>query len=297
MKKLRTRPEFELSYRPPLDWPGLVGFIGPRAIPGIEDAGDGFYRRTVQFDRAHGVIQVTPHPTAPLLLLTVPEPLEPHAPEILLRVRSIFDLDIDPSDISASLGRDPRLQPLVKRRPGLRVPGCWDRFELMVRAVLGQQVTVRGATTLATRLVQRYGRCLKKITADGHGLWLFPTARKLARTDLSGLGMPGSRGRTIQGLAEAVDNGRLDLESPGNLDDLTRDLCALPGIGPWTAHYVAMRAFREPDAFPASDLAVLKALAVGGKNPTPRQAAVQAEAWRPWRAYATMHLWMQETTL
>jgi 3-methyladenine DNA glycosylase/8-oxoguanine DNA glycosylase len=285
----------ELAYRPPLDWLGLVGFLGPRAIPGIEHAQPGFYQRTVVFGRRPEVIQVTSPPESASLQLSLPSSLANHLEAITRRVRNIFDLDADPGQISSSLSRDPRLKPLVKRRPGLRVPGCWDRFELMVRAILGQQVTVRGATTLATRLVQRHGRLLTHDTLD-HELWLFPTPAKLASTDLSGLGMPGSRGRTIQGLAQAVNSGELDLEKICSLDELTHSLCTLPGIGPWTAHYVAMRAFNEPDAFPASDLAVLKALAVAGKNPTPRQATAEAEAWRPWRAYATMHLWMQESS-
>ena len=294
LEPLGKQLQVELPYRPPLDWAGLVGFLGPRAIPGIEEADPGSYRRTVEFADTSGVIAVAPRSDAPCLLLSVPAGLEPHMPGIIRRVRDIFDLDTDPLEVAASLRRDPRLRPMVNHRPGLRVPGCWNRFELIVRAILGQQVTVRGATTLATRLVQRHGRCLRQ-RADGPGQWLFPTPRDLARTDLAGLGMPNSRGRTIQGLARAVHSGELDLDRPCELDDLTSRLCTLPGIGPWTAHYVAMRAFRETDAFPASDLAVLKALAQGGKNPTPRQATIQAEGWRPWRAYATMHLWMQES--
>ncbi|MGH7789571.1 MAG: DNA-3-methyladenine glycosylase family protein, partial [Candidatus Binatia bacterium] len=186
------------------------------------------------------------------------------------------------------LRRSPALRPLVDAAPGLRVPGAWDPFELAVRAILGQQVTVKGATTLAGRLAAAFGRPVD----CGDGLThVFPTAAVLAEADVAALGMPRARAETVRALARAVANGSLVLDAPLGLDDALTRLCAVPGIGPWTAQYVAMRAFGEPDAFPAGDLGLRSALGNGG-GPLAEAAVVRAaEAWRPWRAYAALHLW------
>jgi len=279
-----------LAFRPPFDWQALISFLAHRAIPGLEEVGPDCYRRTLAYPGAEGSIEVRPVPGAQHLSLTVPSQLTPHIGSLVQRVRNMFDLDADPLRISDVLNRDKLLRPLVKKRPGLRIPGCWDPFELTVRAILGQQITVRGATTLATRMVNRFGRKVTGGKGDT-GSWLFPTAAKLARADLTVIGLPRVRAATISGLAQAVSRKSLDLSISPGLDETVTRLCALPGVGEWTAHYVAMRAFGEPDAFPATDLGVRKSLAVDGTLPRPRDVIAMAEAWRPWRAYATMHFW------
>ena len=281
-----------LAFRPPFHWQALVSFLAQRAIPGLEEIGADFYRRTVAYPGATGTIEVRPVPGAQHLRLTIPGQLAPHIGAVVQRVRNMFDLDADPLRIADVLNRDKRLKPLVRQRPGLRIPGCWNPFELVVRAILGQQITVRGATTLATRLVHRFGRKLTGEQDDAHR-WLFPTAAKLARADLTVIGLPRARAATISGLSQAVSRKSLNLDVSGGLDETVARLCALPGLGAWTAHYVAMRAFGEPDAFPASDLGLRKALAVDQNPLRPRDVITMAESWRPWRAYATMHLWSQ----
>src|SRR5437867_3353932 len=210
-------------------------------------------------------------------------------PEVVERARRLFDLDADPVRIADHLARSPELAPLVARRPGLRVPGAWDAFELAVRAVLGQQVTVRGATTLAGRLVRAFGRPLDR--AEDGLTHLFPRPEALADTDLASIGLPRSRAATIRGLARAVARGELVLDASRGLEDAVARRAAVPGIGAWTAHYIAMRALGEPDAFPAADLGLRRALGNGAGPLAPARVAERAEAWRPWRAYAAMHLW------
>jgi len=279
-----------LAFRPPLHWPALMSFLAARAIPGLEEIGPDVYRRTVAYPAGAGIIEVRPVPGARHLLLTLPEQLAPHIGAVVRRVRNMFDLDADPGRIAKVLLRDPRLEPLVTGRPGLRIPGCWHPFEMAVRAVLGQQVTVRGATTLATRLVHAFGRPLPD-RDDDMPRWIFPTPAALARADLAAVGLTRARAATLRGLAEAVSRKTLNLDLSAGLDETVAKLTALPGFGAWTAHYVAMRGFGEPDALPASDLGLRRALAEGGVLPRPRDVMAMAESWRPWRAYATMHLW------
>ncbi|TDI45698.1 MAG: DNA-3-methyladenine glycosylase 2 family protein [Acidobacteria bacterium] len=281
-----------LAFRPPFHWQALVSFLAQRAIPGLEEIGPDFYRRRVAYPGAAGTVEVRPVPGARHLHLTIPDQLAPHIGAVVQRVRNMFDLDADPLRIADVLNRDKRLRPLVRKRPGLRIPGCWDPFELAVRAILGQQITVRGATTLATRLVDQFGRQPAGGPSETPGR-LFPTAAKLARADLTAIGLPRVRAATISGLAQAVSRKSLDLNVSEGLDETVARLCALPGFGEWTAHYIAMRAFCEPDAFPATDLGLRKALADGKELPRPRHVIAMAESWRPWRAYATMHLWSQ----
>jgi 3-methyladenine DNA glycosylase/8-oxoguanine DNA glycosylase len=207
------------------------------------------------------------------------------------RVRALFDLGDDPDAIARHLGRDVRLRRSVGSRPGLRVPGAWDPFELAVRAILGQQVSVAGATTLAGKLARAHGESLvTRGYADPHGrlTHLFPTPGALAQAKLAGL--PRARVQALGTLAREVHSGTLQLDSGRDLDASVARLTALPGIGPWTAHYVAMRALREPDAFPSGDLVLRRALRPGACATT-RELEARAEAWRPFRAYAAMHLW------
>jgi len=275
-----------LAFRPPLDWSGLLGFLAPRATPGVEAVAGGVYRRTIGLGDAAGTIEVRAAAGEPHLVMRV---RRRRLPEVVERARRLFDLDADPVRIADHLARSPELAPLVARRPGLRVPGAWDAFELAVRAVLGQQVTVRGATTLAGRLVRAFGRPLDR--AEDGLTHLFPRPEALADTDLASIGLPRARAATIRGLARAVARGELVLDASRGLEDAVARLAAVPGIGAWTAHYIAMRALGEPDAFPAADLGLRRALGNGAGPLAPARVAERAEAWRPWRAYAAMHLW------
>lgn len=224
---------------------------------------------------------VTPAPESAALSLRVGAPPGPGLDRIVRRVRRLFDLDADPIRIGRDLARDPLLAQAVREHPGLRVPGAWDGFETAVRAVLAQQVSVRGATTMAGRLVAALG---EPIPSGEEGLThLFPEPADLARADLSRLGLPGARARCLLALGRAVASESLNLDGAASLDDAILQLEAIPGVGPWTAHYVAMRALGEPDAFPAGDLAL--------KRETGLSEARLLVRAKPWRAYATMYLW------
>lgn len=276
-----------LPYRAPFDWRSLLDFFALRATPGVEHVADGRYRRTVAIAGARGSVCVEPLPGEDCLLATLQ--LDAPAPliQVAERLRRIFDLGADPGEILEHLRRDPDLAARADVSPGVRVPGAWDGFELAVRAILGQQVSVRGATTLAGRLAERYG---EKLDAGAELSRLFPEPRVLASARLASLGLPAARARAISGLARAVASGELRIDASLGLEETVRALRALPGVGEWTAQYVAMRALREPDAFPAGDLGLRKAF--GNGKPIPeRQLEQRAQAWRPWRAYAAMLLW------
>ncbi len=277
-----------LGYRPPFDWRQVIGFLALRAIPGVEVAGVEGYSRSVAIGDYRGVIRVVPG-TGDYLLLETEAAAAPELPRIVARVRSLFDLGADPDVIDAQLAGDRQLRPLVRRRPGIRVPGAWDGFELAVRAVLGQQVTVRGASTLAGRIAAAHGEALPIASAGIDRL--FP--RPAALQSFDGRGMPSRRAATIRALASAVLNRPALLTPDRHRDAFFADIEEIPGFGPWTAHYVAMRALGEPDAFPASDLGLRRAFAAIDANGTPsaRSLEQRAEAWRPWRSYAAMHLW------
>ena len=278
-----------LAFRPPLDWSGLLGFLAPRATPGVEAVADGVYRRTIAIGDGAGTIEVRAAAGEPHLLMRVRLARPERLLQVVERALRLFDLDADPVPIADHLAGSPELAPLVARRPGLRVPGAWDAFELAVRAVLGQQVTVRGATTLAGRLVRAAGTPLDR--AEDGLTHLFPRPEALAHADLASVGVPRARAATIRALAGAVASGEVVLDASRGLEDAVARLAAVPGIGAWTAHYVAMRALGEPDAFPAADLGLRRALGNGAGRLAPARVAERAEAWRPWRAYAVMHLW------
>jgi AraC family transcriptional regulator of adaptative response / DNA-3-methyladenine glycosylase II len=278
-----------LAYRPPLDWRSLLDFFRRRAIPGVESVEGGTYRRTIECDGEAAVIEIVPIAGQPRLELRVDRGVVGSLFAIVERVRRMFDLNADPLQIAATFSRDPLLGERMSRRPGLRVPGAWNGFELAVRAILGQQVTVRAATTLAGRLVQRFG---VPIESPEHGLThVFPRPEVLARADLGGIGLTTARAATIRGLARAVASGGLRLEAPLGLDEAVVRLAALPGIGEWTAQYIALRAFGEPDAFPAADLGLRRSLANGKGVPSAKSVVELSQAWRPWRSYAAIHLW------
>ena len=282
-----------LPYRPPFDWEGLLAFLGARALPGVEEVRDGVYRRAVRSGGQGGILSVFPVPGAAVLEVSLPPGSVPDLLPMAGRLERLFDLDADPAAIGADLSRDPLLAPLVARRPGLRIPGAWDPFETAVRAVLGQQVSVRAATTLAGRIVARFGGELPGLPAGGPSR-SFPGAAVLARADIGSVGLPASRAEAIRSLARCVAEGRVDLEGARGAAEMERELTALPGIGPWTAQYLAMRVLGEPDAFPDGDLGLVRALERLGAGPARAGLVRRAEAWRPWRAYATLHLWTSE---
>ncbi|MGH8402211.1 MAG: AlkA N-terminal domain-containing protein, partial [Gammaproteobacteria bacterium] len=289
----RNEYVFRLAYRPPYDWDALLAFLAARATPGVEEVAQGRYRRSIVLKAQHGVLEVrlVKHTHALEARIRFPEPA--CLLQIVTRVRAMFDLAADPAVIAQHFKHDALLGSLVKRHPGLRVPGAWEGFELAVRAVLGQQVTVRGATTLAGRLAQAYGEPLA-FTDSGSLCRTFPTAEILANAKLKG--MPVSRVRSIRTLAQAVVAGDLDFDTSVPDDSFRDQFTHISGIGDWTAQYVAMRAFNEPDAFPASDLVLLRT-AGGGKALTLAALLKRAEAWRPWRAYAAMYLWRSAADL
>lgn len=278
-----------LAYRAPYRWDQAVRFLATRAIPGVEEIRENVYRRVVTVGGNVGIITVRPDPQKDALLLHVPSLLAGELAGLVERARRLFDLRADPAEIEASLRHDPLLAAALDRfGPGLRVPGAWDRFETGVRAILGQQVSVISATTTAGKLVRLFGEPLP-VPDDELLRWRFPSPERLASVDLAGAGlMPGQRAAAVQAFARAVADGSLRLETWPSLDELTDCLLALPGIGPWTAQYIALRAFGEPDAFPAGDLGLRQAL--GGMPDAEIKA--RAELWRPWRAYATLLLWM-----
>jgi AraC family transcriptional regulator of adaptative response / DNA-3-methyladenine glycosylase II len=298
--EVRRRPEktrdawvtSALSYRPPLDWPRMIEFLQARATPGVEIVGHDRYRRTIEVGGEVGEIELAVVPNKPRLTLRISAQSAAH-PGLLRRVtcraRRIFDLDADPVRICADLQGSPILAPLVRARPGLRVPGAWDPFELAVRAVLGQQISVRAATTLSGRLAAAYGQPFE---ADNGGLThLFPKPEALATADLRAIGATSAQERAIRAISTAVAKEELVLDASRGLDDFAERFRELPGIGPWTAQYVAMRALGEPDAFPASDLGLRRALGEAVRPISATKLEKISEDWRPWRAYAALYLW------
>ncbi len=273
----------QLRFRPPYDYEALLGFLAKRAIAGVEYTQGDVYRRTFVLDGQPGWLEVQPH-VSHALTLRVDFVGPARLLHIVSRVRRMFDLDADPLAIDGSLRRDPLLARFIKARPGLRVAGAWDGFELGVRAILGQQVSVAGASTLTARLAARFGHSVP-FQIDGLAS-TFPTADEVADADLA-IGIPASRAEAIREFARAVASGSLELDGGADAATCAGRLCAIRGLGPWTAQYIAMRALSDPDAFPAGDLALLRA--VGMKST--RELERHAERWRPWRAYAAMHIW------
>jgi AraC family transcriptional regulator of adaptative response / DNA-3-methyladenine glycosylase II len=279
-----------LQYRPPYDWPAMVSYLARRAIPGVELVQGGVYLRTVAVGAHRGWLAVAADPGRPALKVTLASSLAGGLMTVVARLRRLFDLDAQPAAIAAHLGRDPRLARHVRARPGLRVAGAFDPFEAAARAVLGQQISVAAARTIAGRLAARFGEAIA--TPHPELTRLFPQAGALAARaarDLAGLGVPARRAATLHALARAVASGQLALDGAREPARMVEEITALPGVGRWTAHYLAMRALGWPDAFPEDDLGLRKAL--GGISG--RQARAVAETWRPWRAYGATHLWTE----
>jgi AraC family transcriptional regulator of adaptative response / DNA-3-methyladenine glycosylase II len=271
-----------LQHRSPYAAEPLLSWLAGRAIAGVEEIEPGAYRRVI----GAGVVELRPAPEAGHVVARIDVDDLTSVAGLVARCRRIFDLDADPVAVDETLAADPLLKASVRRHPGMRVPGAVDGFELAVRAVLGQQVSVQAARTFAARLVERCGKPLD--AARGSLTHAFPTADAVAGVDLDGLGLTGGRVRTLRALAIEVASGGLSLEPLADRDETRARLTALPGIGPWTVEYIAMRALGDPDAFPATDLVLKRALDGAESGRT--------EGWRPWRAYAAMHLWHSTTT-
>lgn len=272
----------EIGYQEPFAWGELLEFLGRRAILGVEEVTDDTYRRTIRVKDRRGVVSVACVPERRALRVEMSVDLASVLPQVVGRMKRLFDTATDPAPILDRLGD------LARDNPGLRVPGAVDGFEIAVRAIVGQQVSVSGARTIAGRLAARFGETLPE--TSGSLTHTFPTAHVIAVTapeDVSILGMPRKRGETIVALARAVTSGALVLRPGRPVESVLELLKEIPGIGDWTAQYIAMRALSWPDAFPHADLGIRKALSL--KND--REVLALAEAWRPWRAYAALHLW------
>jgi AraC family transcriptional regulator, regulatory protein of adaptative response / DNA-3-methyladenine glycosylase II len=277
---------FRLSYRPPLDWKRLLGFLSQRTIPQVEDVRDGAYFRTVQVTRQDrefvGHLEVRHEADEPMLSVRLSDALLPVCAIVLEQMKRLFDLHADPTAINTVLGS------LATKRPGLRVPGSFDGFEMSVRAILGQQISVAAARTLAGRLALRFGTPLRVPVLSLSRL--FPSPQRMARAtvdEIGRLGITGRRAETLIALAQEISSGRLLLEPGHRVEGTLAQLRKIPGIGEWTAQYIAMRALSWPDAFPHTDLGIRKAL----EENNPKKIQQMTEKWRPWRAYATLHLW------
>ncbi len=286
--------ELRLGYRPPFDWASLLEFFRSDAVPGVETVDSQCYRRSIALDGQAGLLEVQPVPGEHQLCMRVSSNLTGSLAPIVARVRRMFDLGADPEIISEQLGQDPALRPFLAAYPGLRVPGAWDGFEMAVRAILGQQVSITAAATLAGRLAQVYGEPFgdpsNEINPVGINR-LFPWPEALAYANLEAPGMPAKRWEAIRGLAAAAADRQVDFSAARGLDDLVGNLVRHPGIGPWTAHYLALR-LGEPDAFPGGDLALRRAASdLDGAAYSEKTLTARSAMWRPWRSYAAMYLW------
>jgi AraC family transcriptional regulator of adaptative response / DNA-3-methyladenine glycosylase II len=278
-----------LPFRAPYDFDGLLAFFAHRAVPGVEDVDATTYTRRFAFDGIAGSLRVRRMPGEDALALDVSHPHAARLQEISARVRRMFDVDADIGAINAHLRCDAHLRACIRRHAGQRLPGGWEGFEIAVRAVLGQQISVAAARTFAQRLVQHFGP--QAALDSAATVRLFPAAETLADADLGAIGLTRQRAATLRAIARAVCDGRASFRPEQTLEQFVASWTELPGIGAWTAHYIAMRALSDPDAFPAADLGLRKALAGTGPALSTRALEAMSEAWRPWRAYAVMHLW------
>lgn len=281
-----------LAYDGSYDWGFVAGWLAARTIAGVDTVtADGAYVRAINFDGEPATLEVRASDRSELLA-TIRSAGAPAPPLVVDRVRRMFDLDADLAVINAHLATDPLLAPLIARRPGLRVPGAWDGYELAVRAVLGQQISVGAASKLAGRLVERFGAPLPLGVSEEPAVHrAFPLPHVLAEADVASLGMPRARAASVHAVARAAANDPSFFEPTHDLERAIERLRSLPGIGEWTANYIAMRALREPDAFPAADVGLMRALARDGVRPSWREVLARSQRWRPFRAYAALHLW------
>jgi AraC family transcriptional regulator of adaptative response / DNA-3-methyladenine glycosylase II len=289
-----------LAYRPPYDWSAMSSFLAARAIAGVEEVTADTYRRTIQWEGQSGFIEIAPLQKQNCLAATISFPEVRSLPSIVARIRRLFDVDADIQTINQHLSLDPLLSALVARRRGLRVPGGWDGFEVAVRAILGQQVTVTAARALAGRLTAAFGdRVAMEGGAKSALTHVFPTPPQVANADLEGIGLtPGARVRALRALAQRAAEDPTLFGRAASLDAAVARFRAIPGIGDWTAHYIALRALREPDAFPVTDVGILRGATLdNAERVAPDALRERAERWRPWRAYAAQHLWARDGDL
>jgi AraC family transcriptional regulator of adaptative response / DNA-3-methyladenine glycosylase II len=289
--------KLRLRYRPPYDWQSMLAFLQTRAIAGMEIVDNGTYARTVEIDGRTGSVEVSHLPRHQSVSVIIRFPEVKALPAIVSRIRRVFDLGADIGTIDEHLSRDPQLAPLIAARPGLRAPGGWDGFELAIRAILGQQITVIAARRLAEQLVARHGKRVPAARAAHPSLThVFPTAAVLARAESIEVGMPAARVRSLKALAEAVSADPSIFSAHSTIDSAITRLRAICGVGEWTAQYIALRALRETDAFPSTDIGLLRGIArIDPKCSTSSCLEKHAERWRPWRAYAAQHLWTSDT--
>jgi AraC family transcriptional regulator, regulatory protein of adaptative response / DNA-3-methyladenine glycosylase II len=279
--------KLRLPYKAPYDWAHLHAFLARRAIPGIEAVIAETYARTVRTRGGYALVKFQPAAHANAIELRVRGAKSADIPSLCVVARRMFDLDAEPAKVVASLKRDPQLHALGRRRPGMRIPGTWEPFESGVRAILGQQVTVAAGRTLLTRLAARLG---EPVRDEGLGLSrLFPTPESIAQCNLDDLGVPRARAAALKGFARAVRDGAVDFNDPS--EGVMRALVDLPGVGPWTAGYVALRGLSDADGFPAGDLILRQQASSSAGALTARELNTRAELWRPFRGYAVMHLW------
>jgi AraC family transcriptional regulator of adaptative response / DNA-3-methyladenine glycosylase II len=292
VKDLSTDLSIHLPYRPPFAAEALLSFLSARAVPGVEAVRDGTYRRGVRAAGESAVISMTPDLSNDLVTLEISVDRGLDRAALVDVARRAFDLDADSDAIDAVLAQDATLAPIVHRTPGMRVPGTFDAFELVVRAIFGQQVSVAGARTSLGRFAARFGTPLDPPHGDVH--YLFPGPERVAEISPEELEMPRGRAEAIRRAGELMVSGELDLSGGSRLEETLHTLGEVGGIGPWTLAYVAMRALRDPDAFMATDLGVRRGAETLGLPSTSRELLERAEWWRPWRAYAVMHLWYQQ---
>jgi AraC family transcriptional regulator of adaptative response / DNA-3-methyladenine glycosylase II len=273
----------------------MLRFLRARAIDGLEVVTDDTYSRVIEIGKATGSVTVSHEPQRTALRVIVGFPELKSLPVIIARLRRMFDLSAEPRAIVAALSADPKLAPLVAARPGLRLPGGWDGFEIAVRAILGQQITVKAATHLATRIVAMLGDPVEQKSSTLGLTHAFPRPERFLEPQLARVGMPRFRASALANVAKAIAADPRLFDPRGDLDQSIAALRALPGVGEWTAHYIAMRALGESDAFMPTDIGVQRMLARNGRRPSALKALTRAQRWRPWRAYAVLHLWMAES--
>jgi len=288
-----------LSYRPPFDWPLMLAFFQHRQIKGMEQVTDDYYQRSITLDNCSGWLKVEHHKNKSALVMTVCLSDYSYLNKVIIRVRRMFDLDADMKLIHQQLtqqtsaaNKKPHqivLANSIEKYSGLRLPGCWDIFEFSIRAILGQQISVKAATTLAQRISTKYG-------SSPHDLpemltMNFPHVEQLLDADFQELGITQTRIATLKRWVEYFHSHSELFSHYPSLDELEQQLCAIKGIGPWTVNYLAMRGLSDPDAFPSADLGIIKALTINDEKPNNKEILAIAEQWRPWRAYAAIYLW------
>jgi AraC family transcriptional regulator, regulatory protein of adaptative response / DNA-3-methyladenine glycosylase II len=292
MPRKPTRKTYRLRYQPPYDFPALLTFLGKRVIPSVERIDEKGYERDFALHYKVGRLRVE-QATGDALKLTIDYPDIARHSEVAAHVRRMFDTDADIATINRSLAKHRHLKKCIHTNPGQRLPGGWDVFEFAIRAVLGQQISVAAARTLAQRIVERFGQAV--IDVDGKAIKLFPKPDAIADADMTAIGLTRARAATLNTIARAVRDGIVSVDRDQSLHNFVASWTQLPGIGDWTAHYIAMRALSHADAFPAADLVLRRAVARDGQPVPLRELHAIAKTWQPWRAYAVLHLWRAST--